>query len=161
MGRMREKLKETDKESLRGLLQKGCTDSDIEDYCHEYNLSPKSAFHFISVEEAPACCKKCKSVDFYASMYPCTSCVRAHQKDYWTPAEDVRQGAGNTAVSDKEGMKILSSVKPTANMCAICGEIWNELNLHSLKVGERSLLVCPECKEIFDRQYMLRVRSQG
>lgn len=87
MGRIRKKLTNDDVKFLKDFITKGCSDSDIEDYCYEHNLSPKSAFHFISVEEAPACCKECKFVDFYASMYPCTSCVRAHLKDFFVPAD--------------------------------------------------------------------------
>lgn len=52
MGRRREKLKETDKKSLRDLLRRGGTGIDIEDYCREHNLSFISAFQFISAEEA-------------------------------------------------------------------------------------------------------------
>lgn len=62
------------------------TDSDIEDFCYENNLSQGEVFHYIAVMMAPEGCKRCKHVDMYSSMPPCTSCCRAHTKDYFEEA---------------------------------------------------------------------------
>ena len=61
---------------LRQLYLNGCTDSDIEDYCTEHHISRGAAFHLIAVWDAPNCCKKCKHVEFFSSMYPCSVCCR-------------------------------------------------------------------------------------
>jgi hypothetical protein len=59
------------------------TDSDIEDFCYENNLSQGEVFHYIAVMMAPEECKRCKHVDMFSSMPPCTACCRAHTKDYF------------------------------------------------------------------------------
>lgn len=71
MGMAQEKMQE-----LRELCESGCTDSDIEDFCEENAISEKEAFHLIATWSAPECCRKCKHVDFYNSMYPCSVCSR-------------------------------------------------------------------------------------
>ncbi len=63
-------------EKLTALHERGCTDSDIIDFCHDNKVKVKEAFHFISILMAPECCKKCLNVDFYPSMPPCSSCRR-------------------------------------------------------------------------------------
>ena len=48
--------------------------------------------HYKTAEETKKTCEGCCNIAFrypYASMYPCTNCVRAHQKDYYNvPVED-------------------------------------------------------------------------
>jgi hypothetical protein len=46
---------------LRDLDTKGCTDSDIRDFCDEHNISYRTAFDFLSEINVPDCCKGCKS----------------------------------------------------------------------------------------------------
>ena len=70
-------------EKLKELHENGCSDSDIEDFCTDNKVSCREAFLQIDIWNAPDCCKNCKHVSFFASMYPCTSCSRAHQKDYF------------------------------------------------------------------------------
>lgn len=70
------------KEKLISLIEKGCTDSDVEDFCDENNVSRREAFHFIAELTVPECCKGCKYIDLYPSMPPCPSCSRA-KKDFY------------------------------------------------------------------------------
>ena len=80
-----------------GLKQKLCdeikagtilTDSDIEDFCDDHNLSWGEVFHWISVWTAPDQCEGCKHVDRYANMYPCNECKRAHMRDHYEREEE-------------------------------------------------------------------------
>lgn len=68
---------------LKTLYDNGCTDSDIEDFCENNKVNYREAFLQIDIWNAPDCCKDCKHVSFFASMYPCNSCSRAHQTDYF------------------------------------------------------------------------------
>lgn len=77
------KLTEPLRDALYLLLDGGCTDSDLEDFCEENKIPQRVVFHTVAILNAPACCKKCKNVDLYASMYPCLSCRRAHPIDYF------------------------------------------------------------------------------
>ena len=56
------------------------TDSDMMGFADERNLSYKEVSHFLAVAFAPEPCKGCKHIAFYASMYPCNVCTRAHDK---------------------------------------------------------------------------------
>ena len=58
------------------------TDSNVEDFCDEHNLPYGEAFHLISKWSAPECCRTCKYVSFYCSMYPCTECSRPKKDMY-------------------------------------------------------------------------------
>ena len=79
------KLNEFDKILLIEMMKDGCSDSVIEDFCDERHLSASDVFHFIAVRQAPNCCKKCKHVDYFPDMFPCSSCCRV-MIDYY---EDV------------------------------------------------------------------------
>ena len=65
------------------MMMNGCSDSDLEDFCNEYKIPQQIVFHYVAIMSAPDCCKRCKNVDFYKSMYPCTSCKRANQTEYF------------------------------------------------------------------------------
>ena len=75
-------LTEGMKAQLRDLDTKSCTDSDIRDFCDEYNISYRTAFDFISEINAPDCCKGCKHVGVFPSLYPCVDCSRP-KRDYY------------------------------------------------------------------------------
>ena len=69
-----------------------CTSCIHFEVCSEHmgglNLSIVGAEcrHYKHVEEVPKTCEGCCNIAFrypYASMYPCISCVRANQKDYY------------------------------------------------------------------------------
>lgn len=70
-------------EKLRDLCEKGCTDSDIEDFCDEYKVSRKDAFNKIAEWTVPSCCKGCIYMNMFPDMPPCASCSRG-KKDYYT-----------------------------------------------------------------------------
>lgn len=61
------------------LLTRGCTDSDIEDWCSERGVSEKEAFHAAAVHRAPAGCKACRHVGVYPDMHPCVNCSRGKE----------------------------------------------------------------------------------
>lgn len=71
---------------LRKLHDNGCTDSDIEDFCTQYNVPQDIAFHHIEEWNAPDCCKGCKYLFCYNSAYPCTVCSR-NKKDMYATKE--------------------------------------------------------------------------
>ena len=72
------------KDKLKNLLERGCTDSDIEDFCEQNGVNTKTAFTYIAVLNAPDCCKTCQHVTLAPSFYPCTFCSRP-RKDMYTP----------------------------------------------------------------------------
>ena len=67
---------------LRKIYETTCTDSDIEDFCDENELSRKEAFHKIAIWSAPECCNGCRHVDMFPDMFPCVSCSRAKKDRY-------------------------------------------------------------------------------
>ncbi len=76
-------LTENEQNKLKELTAKGCTDSDIENFCEENKVSLKAALCYVSELYAPLQCRGCKNVDFYPNMSPCIYCCRIHQKDYF------------------------------------------------------------------------------
>ena len=80
---MKNIFNDSHKEAIIRILNNGCTDSDIEDYCSDNNLSEKAVFHFVANFNAPENCKFCKNVDFYPNMFPCWSCIRRLSVDYY------------------------------------------------------------------------------
>lgn len=53
------------------------TDSDIEDFADERNLSWGEVFDCLDeLQTAGTPCEKCKHIGFRYSMYPCNSCSR-------------------------------------------------------------------------------------
>ena len=71
-------------ESLNLMLKGGhVTDSDIEDFCYENELSRKEVFHYVAVAGAPDRCKRCRHVEMYPSMSPCVACKRCYDVDYF------------------------------------------------------------------------------
>lgn len=71
------------KEAIIKILSDGCTDSDIEDYCFNNNLSEKDVFRFVANFNAPENCKFCKNVDCYPYIFPCSRCSRRLSVDYY------------------------------------------------------------------------------
>lgn len=64
---------------LQELHEGGCSDSDIEDFISEHNLSRAEEGEVwlqIAIWNAPECCKECKYVQHFRSIYPCTCCPR-------------------------------------------------------------------------------------
>lgn len=76
------KMTEVDEVFLIEMMKDGCSDSVIEDFCENRHLHPSQAFHFIAVQKAPDCCKKCNNVDYFPDMFPCSRCCRG-KKDYY------------------------------------------------------------------------------
>lgn len=64
-----------------------CSDSDIEDFIHENNLTDGErgeVWRLVAVNNAPDCCKDCKFVIYFKAFYPCRKCIRSvHLKDYY------------------------------------------------------------------------------
>ena len=67
---------------LKNLHESGCTDSTIEDFCIENNLSFKEVFHLIAEWSVPECCNGCKNISMFPSMFPCLSCSRGKRDLY-------------------------------------------------------------------------------
>ena len=59
------------------------TDSDIEEFCDDHDLSYGEVFHWLSVVCSPEQCRRCKYVDMYPKMYPCNDCKRACSTDHY------------------------------------------------------------------------------
>lgn len=81
-------ITENQKAKLKALLEKGCTDSDIEDFCAENNVSLKEAYRYTGELSAPKECKGCKYIYFFRGAYPCIGCSRAPHKDMYETEED-------------------------------------------------------------------------
>lgn len=58
------------------------TDSDIEEYCDEHDLSRKDVFHYVAEVLVPDCCKGCKYTDHFNNIYPCNVCSRTYADFY-------------------------------------------------------------------------------
>ena len=72
------------KEELNQLLEKGCTDSDIEDFVTTHKrVSGRVIWDYVFESIAPAQCRGCKYIQ-YLGMHPCTSCSsRVKLKDFY------------------------------------------------------------------------------
>lgn len=76
------------KDNLMNLLE-CCSDSDIEDFIDENNLTSdqqKEVWEFVAVYDAPDCCKDCKNALNYKYDMPCLYCIRPKldfYKDYY------------------------------------------------------------------------------
>lgn len=71
------------KEKLKALIENGCTDSDLKDFAEDNNVNESEVFRYIAELTVPECCKGCKHVQLYNSMYPCIKCSR-DKKDMYT-----------------------------------------------------------------------------
>ena len=66
-----------------------CSDSDIEDFIDENNLTRDEArevWEIVAINNAPDCCKDCKNVKYYPYDNPCYFCTRPKlniYKDYY------------------------------------------------------------------------------
>lgn len=58
---------------------KGCTDSDIEDFVNSHpDVPAQDIWEFWDAIDAPLLCKGCKHVAFVnTGMYPCNRCTRS------------------------------------------------------------------------------------
>lgn len=78
-------LTDVHRQELTKLLNssKAITDSDVEDFCFEHNVSRRAVFHQLAEWHAPARCKKCEHMDMYMypNMPPCASCRKAARED--------------------------------------------------------------------------------
>lgn len=74
------------KEELHQMLNKGCSDSDIEDYIDNHpELNGKEIWDFVYEFGAPEGCKGCKHIQM-TGMMPCIRCKRRDTlKDYYEP----------------------------------------------------------------------------
>ena len=70
---------------LKLLVEQGCTDSDIEDFCEENDIDTGEAFRLVAEWSAPNCCQGCIHIQLYPDMSPCCNCCRA-KSDYYTIA---------------------------------------------------------------------------
>lgn len=76
-------MTDTLKEKLKALIENGCTDSDLEYFAENNNVDEGEVFQYAAELTVPVCCKGCKHVQLYDSMYPCTVCSRG-KKDMYT-----------------------------------------------------------------------------
>lgn len=72
------------KEEVKQIVEKGCTDSDIEDYIEEHsNVNGKEIWNYVSELDALSECKGCKYIQM-TGMNPCICCSRRVKlKDYY------------------------------------------------------------------------------
>lgn len=72
------------KETLKKILENGCTDSDIEDFVFEHpEINEKDIWNYVSEYHAPKACKGCEFIQM-SGMMPCINCKRQTQlKDYY------------------------------------------------------------------------------
>ncbi len=78
---VRHRMTEEQKKALFKLLEKGCTDSDLEDFAYEYGISFKCLFTQVAAWNAPDECKTCKYVQM-RNTHPCINCRRGKQDLY-------------------------------------------------------------------------------
>lgn len=70
-------------------LNKDCmSDDDVVDFCDDNDLPVRETFHLIAEWTVPDCCKGCKYVTYFKSMYPCNMCCRA-KKDFYEKMEQL------------------------------------------------------------------------
>ena len=71
-------------EELKRMLEKGCSDSDIEDFVTEHpNVDGKVIWDYVFEIDAPEGCKGCEYIQ-YSGMFPCNKCSRRVEvKDYY------------------------------------------------------------------------------
>ena len=52
-----------------------------------------------------------------------------------------------------------------ANMCSCCQEVWNQVNLNEVSLGEHSLYLCPDCfkelKKMIDKGHVEDIEDDG
>lgn len=72
------------KEELGKLLEKGCSDSDIEDFVDEHpDVDGKDIWDYVFEYNAPEGCRGCKYIQ-YSGMFPCNRCLRrVNVKDFY------------------------------------------------------------------------------
>ena len=72
------------KDELEKILEKGCSDSDIEDFVDEHpEVNGRDIWDYVCEHDAPARCKGCKYIQMYG-MAPCIKCSRRVKlKDYY------------------------------------------------------------------------------
>lgn len=80
-----DQITEEQEQELREMAEKGCTDSEVEDFCEKHLISKRTVFHQLAVWYAPKQCNGCEHVDMYACMPPCSSCARSHTQDHYSP----------------------------------------------------------------------------
>ena len=74
-------------EELKILFERGCTDSDLIEFCEDNNLSVREVYHTVASWIVPECCNGCKYIEFYSGMYPCNNCSRP-KKDMYEKEKD-------------------------------------------------------------------------
>ena len=72
------------KEELKRIIEKGCTDSDIEDFKDEHpEIKAKDIWDYVYEYDAPNECKGCRFIQM-SGMMPCIRCSRrVVVKDYY------------------------------------------------------------------------------
>lgn len=73
-----------------------CTDSDIEDFCEEFDVDERAAFHYLAeLRTEYTECKGCQHIEFFGSgMYPCSMCSRG-KKDLFVKADEPKSFVGS------------------------------------------------------------------
>lgn len=73
------------KNDIKTLCEKGCTDSDIEDYLESHSVKDcktRDVWDYVSELNAPTVCKCCKHIQMHG-MHPCINCSRVPRQDYY------------------------------------------------------------------------------
>lgn len=72
------------REEIKNIVNKGCSDSDIEDYIKKHsNINGKDIWNYLYELNAPKECKGCVHIQM-SGMFPCNVCTRKIQlKDYY------------------------------------------------------------------------------
>lgn len=76
------------KEEVKTIIEKGCTDSDIEDYLEVHpGCNKKEVWDYVYEQDAPKGCRGCEYIQM-SGLYPCNACVRQKSlKDYYKRKE--------------------------------------------------------------------------
>lgn len=72
---------------LQLLVEQGCTDSDIENFCEENGADMGEAFQLVAEWAVPDCCQGCNYIQLWPAMSPCCNCCRA-KPDHYTARKE-------------------------------------------------------------------------
>lgn len=112
------------KETLKKIIENGCTDSNIEDFVDEHpDVDAKEIWDYAYEYNAPEECKGCRFIQL-SGMMPCTNCSRRNKlKDYYMP----REKTGNTTEGQafSQLLSIADSIKNGENFIPVDDGIQN------------------------------------
>lgn len=123
--------RDTWQQELRQIIEKGCTDSVIEDFEDAHpEINGEDIWQFVHELDVPEACKGCVSVGWYPNFSPCNKCVRcAPVKDCYEPREDYigsNKANTETVIKLRKALDILEEYRGYMPR-DISHQIWKEL----------------------------------